>query len=234
MHLVDPKIMQQMSAPVNPIHRSIANLDQDMQAILQKTNLSDQDKVREYNQVLQRYLEYYDHVRNPIPTLPTPHSTPSQSSRSVRDEVLRTVPKTMKRKAEAVLDRIENQANMKWNDRGELIYEGELVKGSNVVDLVNDVIRHRKSFQPRGWQEFARALRQSNVPQDLVGNQERWRWMHRETATSDAFSTADETSPNRAIHPRRSKIKSPAIRRTRTRSTSRPSTPVAGIKKWIK
>jgi hypothetical protein len=34
--------------------------------------------------------------------------------------------------------------------KGELKYKGETVQGSNVVDLVNDVLRKRKYFNPQG------------------------------------------------------------------------------------
>jgi hypothetical protein len=43
------------------------------------------------------------------------------------------------------------------------------VQGSNVVDLVN-VLRKRKYFNPQGWETFGEALREANVPQDLIGH----------------------------------------------------------------
>jgi hypothetical protein len=45
----------------------------------------------------------------------------------------------------------------------------ETVQGSNLVDLVNDVLRKRKYFNPQGWETFGEALREANVPQDLIG-----------------------------------------------------------------
>lgn len=221
MHLVDPKMLMTATAPTNPLHHTISTLDRDMRNILDRQDLDDEEKVRQYNQILLRYLEYHNHLK-----LPT--STPSSSPKSVRDEILQTVPKTMRQKAEAILERISNQSNMGWNDRGEFVHNGEVVQGSNIVDLVNDMLRHRKTFQPRGWQDFARALRQSNVPLDLVGNRHRWEWMHRDSATSDAFSTAEEeeeSSPrSRPMH------RSPAQKR----SVSKKKIKRASIKKEIK
>ena len=46
---------------------------------------------------------------------------------------------------------------------------GVPVVGSNVVDLVNDILRKRKT-DPLGWQPFARQLRAVNLPIELVGN----------------------------------------------------------------
>ena len=205
MHLIDPKMIQQVPAPTNPIHRSIATLDQEMRAILERNDVSDEEKVRLYNQVLQRYLEYHDHLRTGLVT-----KTNQTVPKAMQEEVLHTVPKTMRRKAESILERINRNPNMGWNERGEFVFNDKVVRGSNIVDLVNDLIRHRKSFQPHGWEEFARALRQSNIPQDLVGNRNRWEWMHRESATSDAFSNSEESSPPRRSGPRH---KTPATAR---------------------
>ena len=78
-----------------------------------------------------------------------------------------TVPKTMQGKARRLMERLKR--NMSWTARGELIHEGVPVAGSNVVDLVNDLLRKRKT-DPTGWQPFARHLRAMNLPIELVGN----------------------------------------------------------------
>ena len=67
-----------------------------------------------------------------------------------------TVPKTMQGKPRRLLERMKR--NMYWTARGELIHEGVPIAGSNVVDLVNDVLRKRKT-NPTEWQPFARQLR---------------------------------------------------------------------------
>lgn len=38
----------------------------------------------------------------------------------------------------------------------------------NTVDLVNDVLRKRKSFEPVGWKTFTRVLKDVNTPMDLM------------------------------------------------------------------
>ena len=51
--------------------------------------------------------------------------------------------------------------------------------------MVNAVIRHRKGSEPTGWQAFAEGLRDMNIPQDVIGNRERWDWMHRAPETPE-------------------------------------------------
>jgi hypothetical protein len=48
--------------------------------------------------------------------------------------------------------------NISWSEKGELKYKGETVRGSNVVDLVNDVLRKRKYFNPQGWEMLGSAF----------------------------------------------------------------------------
>ncbi len=101
----------------------------------------------------------------------------------IEREVLESAPDRMKKKAQLLVNRIRNSPHLQWTDTGELVYKGQVVANSNVVDLVNDVLRRRKHFEPQGWQTFARGLKESNVPQDLIGHQERWQWMHQSPPT---------------------------------------------------
>jgi hypothetical protein len=47
---------------------------------------------------------------------------------------------------------LKSSPDISWNEKGELKYKGETVQGSNVVDLVNGVLRKRKYFNPQGWE----------------------------------------------------------------------------------
>ena len=216
MNLVDTKMLERMQAPIDPLHRTLNSLDSDMQSILQRGDMTDEEKVQAYNQVLQRYLEYKRTGGEPA----KPSLVQTKSAFDVEKDVMRTIPKTMKRKAEVLMERIRDDPDVSWNSRGEFVYKGRAIVGSNIVDLVNDMMRQRKGFEPRGRFEFARALRHTNVPQDLVGNRQMWGWMHRDSATSDAFSTAEEDLEGEET-PRRSRslAKTPATKRVRKAKT---------------
>ena len=43
----------------------------------------------------------------------------------------------------------------------------------------------RKSKIPVGWEALATELKTINIPQDLVGNKERWDYMRKPTAASE-------------------------------------------------
>ena len=38
---------------------------------------------------------------------------------------------------------------------------------------MNDMLRHRKGFEPVGWSAFARGLARMNVPENIVRNPQR-------------------------------------------------------------
>ena len=92
-----------------------------------------------------------------------------------------TVPKTMQAKARRLMEHLKR--DIAWTARGELIHEGVPVAGSNVVDLVNDLLRKRKT-DPTGWQPFARQLRAMNLPMELVGNVARRAYISQATTTT--------------------------------------------------
>ena len=79
------------------------------------------------------------------------------------------------------MDRLKTQ--LSWTDRGELLHDGTPVPGSNMVDLVNDVLRKRRKSDPVGWQAFAQQHKRINLPMELVGNVERRRYI-RQAATA--------------------------------------------------
>ena len=218
MNLVDSRMLERVRPPVNPLHRALSVLDSDMKSILERADMSDEEKVQAYNQTLQKYLEY----QRPDVKAVEISRQQNKPKVDVEQDVMRTIPKSMRGKALSLIDRIKENPETSWNDRGEFVYRGQVVSGTNMVDLINDVLRHRKTFNPRGRYDFARALRDSHVPQEMIGNSQVWNWMHRETATSDAFSTAgedvtdEEGSGDDDNEPRRgrSMMKTPAKIRT--------------------
>ena len=89
-------------------------------------------------------------------TLP-PAVIEAETKDAIEEEILESVPKTMKTKAELLVRKMKADPNIAWSEKGELKYKGETVRRSNVVDLVNDVLRKRKYFNPQGWETLGRS-----------------------------------------------------------------------------
>jgi hypothetical protein len=71
-----------------------------------------------------------------------------------------------------------------------------------VVDLVNDVLRKRKYFNPQGWETFGEALREANVPQYLIGHEDRWKYITQTKRTPRSRKRQQSPSPIRPYSPK--------------------------------
>ena len=210
MALVDPRLLETLRSPPPPtdtVGKVMQGLDVEMTSILDQKDLNDGDKVKLYNQVLQQYNHLSDR-RDKQPTrvvlvnddATTETATPEKSAAApataapsaVEADIVDSVPKTMKVKAKKLMDRLKTQFS--WTDRGELIHGGTPVPGSNMVDLVNDVLRKRRKSDPVGWQAFAQQLKRINLPMELVGNVERKRYI-RQAATPAVVTPRNRPLP---------------------------------------
>jgi hypothetical protein len=108
----------------------------------------------------------------------------------------------MKAKVQLLLKKMKSSPDISWNEKEELKYKGETVQGSNVVDLVNDVLSKRKYFNPQGWETFGEALREANVPHNLIGHEDRWRYITQTKRTPRSRKQQQSPSPIRSYSPK--------------------------------
>ena len=182
------RLQQRQQILTPPVTQTLKNLDSEMSDTLSSKQLDDEAATL-YNQVLRHYLTYYDqrkgqplHVKFATPKPEEGEGTSKESTAeaetiptsSVEQEVMKSVPKLYKAGARQLLDKIkEHRDVLNWNEKGELMCENKLITGSHVVDFVNDMLRHRKGFEPIGWLVFARGLAGINIPEDIVRNPQR-------------------------------------------------------------
>lgn len=183
------RLQQRQQILTPPVTQTLKNLGSEINYILSSKQLEDEEKAKLYNQLLQRYLNYYDqrkgqplHVKlTTTKPVETPKPEESEETREsteveaittvVEQEVMKCAPEMYKAGARQLFDKIkENRDVLHWNDKGELTYENKPIPGSHVMDLVNNMLRHRKGFEPVGWSVFARGLARINVPENLVRN----------------------------------------------------------------
>ena len=196
-HLMESLQQQQQSChdhqPQGMLEEKLCQLDQAMKHILDRKDVSQEEKLKLYHQILQKYLLYKDKVEPMTvkvigePSLPelytkTPVAT-EENQESLEAEIIQSAPKNLRHKASILLKCLKQGDNIAWNTKGELVYKGDVIPNTHIHDLVQDVFRKHKTHIPVGWQTFARALRESNIPQDLVGNLDRWQWMNQEEET---------------------------------------------------
>jgi hypothetical protein len=134
----------------------------------------------------------------------------------IDNEILESVPKTMKAKVQLLLKKMKSSPDISFNEKGELKYKGETVQESNVVYLVNNVLSKRQYFKPQGWETFEEALREANVPQDLIGHEDRWGYITQTKRTPRSRKRQQNPSPIRPYSPKtpnKQKERSPELGR---------------------
>lgn len=249
MALVPEKMLETMQyyqkQNIAPLTTNLVQMDNKMGDILQRKDLSVDDKAKMYAQTLQRYLTMYDKQNNPESSLATISDIPSTintSGQSSEEEVykepshttifdqdmMESVPKSMRSRAQSLLKKLKKHEDIvSYNDKGELIYKNKTYPGTNFTDLFQDVLRQRKTFKPPGVDTFLRALGDINLPADLVKNVDRRKLMIQ-------YRDRSEQSPShihQSLETPTSLSQSQVTSKTRRRLN--PSTPKTASHRWI-
>ena len=170
-------------------------LDKKMNDWLEK-DVPENTKATMYAQQLQRVKQLKNQVFRPEPypvqmitqtertmTSESDSVTPSQQLSATDKHIINSVPKTMQNRAKLLIQKLKDHSDViSWNDNGQLVLESSIVPNSSIVNLVNDVMQKRKSFNPDHSNTFAKTLAKFNVPENYVRNPDRIdsiRWYHR-------------------------------------------------------
>ena len=208
MFLVDPSKWKETSRDASSLRdglvTTISDLDQEMKDILSNNEIDDRTKAQSYQQLLQRYiLQSNKHRQRPVGRIEISQEGRSridkatgfmnkeddfevktnsniQKGADFETRVLKSVPTHLKNKAVLLMDYVKANPDISWDHKDQLVSGSHTIKGSNGVDLINDLLRVRKTVKPPlGWETLASTLKQSNIPKEVIGNSHRWTWMGR-------------------------------------------------------
>ena len=181
---------------LSPNLRKYYEARQEMNDWLEQDDVPKDTKAIMYAQQLQRVNQLKNQVFRPEPspvqmithkeqtmTSESDSATPSQQLDATDKQIIDSVSKTMRNRAKLLIQKLKDHPDViSWNDNGQLVLEGSIVRNSNIVDLVNDVMRKRKGFNPEHSNTFAKVLPKINVPEDYLRNPDRIdsiRWYRR-------------------------------------------------------
>lgn len=190
MILVSPETLSTVKdpRPVSSETFTRSRLDQELKEVLDRTGMTPYDKVQEYNQILQRYLTFYNKTtkrpmtvkvlqdQRPVNEGPDDQQQPQDEDDAPvsTEKLLVNFPVSVKKKAQTFFKMIKDSKGvLDFNEQGELLVDGEVIEGSHVSDLVYDVLFGKTGFEPRGMQEFLKGLVRLNVPERLIHNKNR-------------------------------------------------------------
>ena len=87
---------------------------------------------------------------------------------SIKEDLLSSLSLPLRSRGKTILNHLKKHSDFKWNDKGENIVDGQLIKGSNIFDLIKIQLKDYKSFQPIGAEVFSQFVLESNVPQSVL------------------------------------------------------------------
>ena len=167
---------------LSPNLRKYYEARQEMNDWLEKDDVPEDTKATMYAQQLQRVNQLKNQVFRPEPspvqiithtkqtmTSESDSVTPSRQLSATDKQIIYSVPKTMQNCAKLLIQKLKDHSDViSWNDNGQLVLDDSIIPNSNIVDLVNEVMRKRKGFNPEYSSTFAKALAKINVPEDYV------------------------------------------------------------------
>lgn len=179
------KIQQGIVRGVNDLNSvqtpgtTLSRLDNEMSEILKSvTPENEREKWKLYQQVLQRYQFFTEDSRhgNTVDSGLPIEKNNAASDRTGDSTIIETVPKRYKKQAQQLLNYLQAKSNgtLTWDNNGLVSINGEKIRDSNIIDLVNDAMRERKSVNAIGRAQFSRELQRIGVPREFVGNPRLW------------------------------------------------------------
>ena len=228
MLLVDPSVIETMQINQPPAltshnitRRVIQEADDSIKSALSDNMLTPSEQVLYYNQALQKREQYVDKPT----TLPEKvHKSHDGNNDQVEEEIIDSVPHSFRNKAALLVKKWKRAGVLGWNKEGNLVYNGEHIPGTNIVDIVNDVIRNRaKNPKPKGWDLVAQGIKDTNVPLELVGNQQRYNEAV-VARKSDEFHTPPVTPKQLNLQTPAKKMASPQKRFSQRMIAKEPNT----------
>lgn len=184
MVLVEPRQIEKWKE--TPTDKALSRLDGQIYEILHR-DIADDEKAKLYSNSLNRYLN----IDKPSVTTKF-ESADADTAEDVETMVLETIPKRWKTQATRLQKHLKSNPNVSWNDKGELVLKKTTLPKTHVVDLVNDLLRKRTTTPaPAGWKQLANALKEYNIPRELIGNEDRWKYIN------DASEESPTVTPKR-------------------------------------
>lgn len=178
-------LKRKQSASYSPVKNEIYNLESEMEDVMKRTELSAAERLQLFSELQGRYLKL---VKKPDPTPVTIVQPPSaltpdvshkpsmtvENGDHIEQMIVNSAPARLKSKAQAIVEILKrNPQILSWNDAGQMVYNNKVYEGSNITDLVNDLLVVRKKYKPIGLESFLEGLKRINLPLTNVSNNSR-------------------------------------------------------------
>jgi hypothetical protein len=170
MVLISPDTLERINEGQHPYTKSVSSIEAQLDHVLNETTLPEYDRWVKFVEIFQKYRQKLQEHNNPIKVdIIEIEKDAIQKNQPNSDRIVNEVPARYQNKARLFLDRLRD-SDISWNNGGIVLIRGESIQGSNISDLINDVLRNRKDTNPQVWELFANELHRINIPFELIEN----------------------------------------------------------------
>lgn len=162
------------------------DLDEKMRAILNEDGMNAYEKIKKYNALLQRYLALVKQGEKEERHITLTVAKDSEALKQrveggeeeeedkkldeTAREVVQNLPARYRNNAQYIIKKL-TKSRGGWTPRGEFVYNGDVVKGSHLLDLFKSLtVSLKKSQPPKGWTGFLNTLSELNIPLSMMSN----------------------------------------------------------------
>lgn len=151
----------------NPTQDQLVKTMGEMSNVLHNNSLPDDIKSSRFNEKIKDFTVYADKIT-------TPAVTATVISKNPAHQTFYSLPKTFQQPANVLLNELEKYPERVQWDNNELTIDGKKMVGSNLIDLVGDVLRNRKTVSAPIYSDvFLKLLADINIPEELIRNKSR-------------------------------------------------------------
>jgi hypothetical protein len=175
--LISPETLERLKNFQSPSYsHSSCPLDSEMHSILNEKNTTDDIKWRKYEQLLQKYLRLKAKSKVPIsiPIVSEQNNANQYDQKRNEDSFISMKKQGSANSNPSLANFLSTQKLITWDENGLVSIRGQKILGSNIYNLIKDVGTSRKLSTSPGWEVFARALAELNIPRDFIPNNSRW------------------------------------------------------------
>src|SRR5579859_2729826 len=167
------RLRRQRQPVVNNNANLFKRLKQKMHQTLSRNDISEEEKALLHGQQQYEYMDQSQQQQ--LMKKPAVVSEGGVAADSYKDIVLKVIVNSLYKVYGARLTTLisylcQPSSSLSWNGKGEIIINnGQLIPGSSLLTLLEDVLHQGPTRHPEGYLEFAHILKQIGVPDYLVG-----------------------------------------------------------------
>ena len=175
---LSPRSMDILDEVKRPIERELVKTYSNMEHSLKDPSISGQEKVAKHVESMNDFTTLRDRITGSVGQQQQQQQREQQlsSGQSNADDdatvndAIEMMPLSLQKSARQLLQRLSRRKDLiSWNENGEVKIDGKQLAGSNIGDLVGDVLRTRKTETPLR-ESFLTVLSEANVPDEFVRN----------------------------------------------------------------